>query len=211
MLPVVSPIAPIRIRTPFDHDDFVFELKHDGFRAVAYIENGSCRLISRKHIQYKSFTRLSAALAELPVKNAILDGEIVCLDQDGRSQFLQLMRRRKTVDVAFYGFDLLWLDHTDLRQLPLLDRKQRLQKLLKGFPGLLYAEHIPNEGVNLFKAICHKDLEGIVCKHKAAPYSIKPQSWFKVINPNYSQHRGRREMFDKFRTPADQLNSMDSK
>jgi bifunctional non-homologous end joining protein LigD len=202
MLPRIQPIAPVRIAAPFDHNDWVFELKHDGFRAVAYIEDGSCRLISRKQIQYKSFTHMSAALAALPVKNAILDGEIVALDHDGRSQFLRLMRRRKAADVTFYGFDLLWLDGTDLRQLPLLDRKQQLQKLLKGFPGLLFAEHIPNKGVDLFKAICQKDLEGIVCKHKAAPYSITPKSWFKCLNPNYSQHRGRHEMFDKFRTPA---------
>jgi bifunctional non-homologous end joining protein LigD len=172
---------------------------------VSYIENGSCRLISRKQSQYKSFTALSAVMAELPVKNAILDGEIVCLDHEGRSQFLQLMRRRKTAEVTFYGFDLLWLDGTDLRQQPLPDRKQRLQELLKGHPGPLYAEHIPNKGVNLFKPICQKDLEGIVCKHKAAPYSMTPQSWFKVINPDYSQHRGRREMFEKFRTRTEHV------
>jgi ATP-dependent DNA ligase len=55
MLPKVQPINPTRIAAPFDHDDFVFELKHDGFRALAYIEDGSCRLISRKQIQYRSF------------------------------------------------------------------------------------------------------------------------------------------------------------
>jgi len=85
MIPRIQPINPARIQAAFDHEDFLFELKHDGFRAVAYIENGSCSLLSRKQIQYKSFVRLSSALAELPVKNAILDGEIVCLDQDGRS------------------------------------------------------------------------------------------------------------------------------
>lgn len=79
-----------------------------------------------------------------------------------------------------------------------------MRKLLKDHDGLLYAEHIPTKGVDLFKVICDRDLEGIVCKHKAAPYVSRPQVWFKVINPNYSQHRGRREMFDRFRTPADQ-------
>jgi bifunctional non-homologous end joining protein LigD len=58
MLPRITPIAPTRIQAPFDHDDFVFELKHDGFRAVAYIEDGSCRLVSRKGITYKSFPTL---------------------------------------------------------------------------------------------------------------------------------------------------------
>jgi bifunctional non-homologous end joining protein LigD len=164
----------------------------------AYIEDGSCRLISRKQIQYKSFAGLSRALAGLPVKSAILDGEIVCLDADGRSQFRQLMRR-KSQDVSFYAFDLLWLDGVDLRPLPLLDRKQKLQRLLKGRPGLLYAVHVPVKGVELFQVICREDLEGVVCKHKLAPYASKPQSWFKILNPDYSQKRGRRELFERFR------------
>jgi bifunctional non-homologous end joining protein LigD len=203
MLPRITPIAPTRIRAAFDDPDFVWELKYDGFRAVAYIEDGGCRLISRKQIQYKGFANLSKALAGLKVKNAILDGEIVCLDGDGRSQFRQLMRR-KSQDVSFYAFDLLWLDGVDLRPLPLLDRKQKLQRLLKGHPGLLYAVHVPAKGVELFQVICREDLEGIVAKHKLAPYSSTPQSWFKVINPNYSQHRGRREMFDRFRKRQEQ-------
>jgi bifunctional non-homologous end joining protein LigD len=70
-LPRIQPINPSRIAAPFDHSNFVFELKHDGFRAVAYIEDGSCRLVSRKNVLYKSFTRLTSFLAKLPVKNAI--------------------------------------------------------------------------------------------------------------------------------------------
>jgi len=198
MLPRITPIAPTRIQAPFDDPDFVWELKHDGFRAMAYIEDGACHLISRKNIVYKSFAGLSRALAGLPVKSAILDGEIVCLDADGRSQFRQLMRR-KSQDVSFYAFDLLWLDGVDLRPLPLLDRKQKLQRLLKGRPGLLYAVHVPVKGVELFQVICREDLEGIVAKHKLAPYASKPQSWFKVLNPDYSQARGRKDLFDKFR------------
>src|ERR1700730_14942760 len=103
MLPRVQPINPSRIAAPFDHADFVFELKHDGFRAVAYIEDGACQLVSRKQIVYKSFTALCTALARLRVKDAILDGEIICLDEDGRSQFLPLMRRKRQ-DACFYAF-----------------------------------------------------------------------------------------------------------
>jgi bifunctional non-homologous end joining protein LigD len=198
MLPRIQPINRSRIAAAFDHQDFVFELKHDGFRAVAYIEDGTCRLISRKQIQYKSFAGLAAAMAELPVKNAILDGELVCLDQDGRSQFRQLMRR-KSQDVCFYAFDLLWLDGQDLRGLPLLERKSRLRKLVRGRTGFLYAEHVPIKGKDLYGVICREDLEGIVAKHKLGPYTSAPMSWFKIINPNYSQHRGRKEMFDKLR------------
>src|SRR5438445_811422 len=100
-LPRITPIAPTRIRAAFDDPDFVWELKHDGFRALAYIEDRTCRLISRKNIVYKSFAGLRTAMANLPVENAILDGEIVHLDQDGRSQFRELMHRRRQ-DAAFY-------------------------------------------------------------------------------------------------------------
>ena len=80
---------------------------------MAYIENGTCELVSRKNIVYKSFARLASTIAKLPVKNAILDGELVCLDNDGRSIFLDLGRRR--LDACFYAFDLLWIDGVDLR------------------------------------------------------------------------------------------------
>jgi bifunctional non-homologous end joining protein LigD len=137
-------------------------------------------------------------MVELPVENTILDGEIVCLDQDGRSQFRELMHRRRH-DAAFYAFDLLWLNGEDVRGCPLMERKRRLRQLIRGQNRILHAEHIPAKGVDLFRAICDKDLEGIVCKHRLAPYSAKPQSWFKVLNPDYTEKRGRGEMFDKFR------------
>jgi bifunctional non-homologous end joining protein LigD len=200
-LPSIQPINPAKIASPFNHQDWVFELKHDGFRAVAYVENGTCRLISRKQILYKTFASLAMALAGLRVRNAILDGEIVCLDQDGRSQFLQLMRRRRA-DACFYAFDLLWADGEDLRQFPLIERKRRLRRLIRGQKRLLFADQIPGSGVELFQAICARDLEGIVAKHRLGPYDAMPMTWFKILNPNYSQARGRKEMFEKFRAGA---------
>jgi hypothetical protein len=71
-LPRIQAINPARLGAPFDHSDFIYELKHDGFRAVAYIEAGACELVSRKRNVYKSFAGLTAAIATLPVKNAIL-------------------------------------------------------------------------------------------------------------------------------------------
>src|ERR1700730_8318140 len=194
MLPRITPIAPTRIQAPFDDADFVWELKHDGFRAVAYIESGSCRLISRKQIQYKSFAGLSAALAGLRVKNAILDGEIVSLGPDGRSQFMDLMRRR-TQAALYYAFDLVRLDGVDLRPLPLLDRKAALRQILRRgrVPTILGADHVEGIGSSFYKAVCARDCEGVVAKHKQGPYTSAPRSWFKVINSSYSQHRGRRE------------------
>jgi len=199
MLPHIQPINPTRIAQPFDHLDWIFELKHDGFRALAYVEDGTCRLISRKQIIYKSFGALAAALADLPVANAILDGELVCLGADGRSQFIELMRKRRR-EAVFYAFDLLWHDGEDLRPLPLVERKRRLRRLVRSHDRLLFAEQIQGKGVELFQAICARDIEGIVAKHRLGPYVARPVTWFKVLNENYSQRRGRLEMFDKFRT-----------
>ncbi len=202
MLPRVTPINPKRLAAAFDHSDFIFELKMDGWRCVAYVEDGRCELVSRNRNTYKSFARLTKALAELPVKNAIIDAEVVCLDQDGKSVFLDLMRKRKA-EAILYCFDLLWHDGEDLRSLPLIDRKRRLRQLVNGHAGLLYAEHVERCGVDLFRAICQKDCEGIVAKHRNAPYVSSPAVWWKVRNPDYSQKRGRQEMFENFRTKAE--------
>jgi bifunctional non-homologous end joining protein LigD len=200
MLPRIQPIAPKRIHAPFDHTEFVFELKMDGWRCMTYIEDGACRLISRKQNQFKSFGPLNAALAKLPVRNAIIDAEVVCLDAKGRSVFLDLMRPRKA-NAILYAFDLLWLNNEDLRNLPLLERKERLRQLIRGSRNrsLLYASHMERHGVRLFQAICQQDCEGIVGKYKRGTYTAAPTSWVKLSNPNYSQKRERREMFQNFR------------
>jgi len=171
----------------------------DGWRCLAYIESEACRLISRKQNQLKSFGRLAAALAKLRVQNAIIDGEVVCLDAEGRSVFLD-MRRRKA-NAILYCFDLLWLNNEDLRNLPLVERKLRLLHLIRTSRNrsLLYASHMESQGVRLFKAICEQDCEGIVGKYKRGAYAAKPVSWVKVLNPSYSQMRGREEMFERFR------------
>jgi bifunctional non-homologous end joining protein LigD len=83
-------------REPFDHPDWIFEIKHDGFRAIAYVEQGSARLVSRKGNVYKSFQQLCESVPlELRAEDAILDGEIVHVRQDGRADFISLMRRRR--------------------------------------------------------------------------------------------------------------------
>jgi len=197
MLPRITPIVSTRIRAAFDDRDFVWALKFDGWRCMVYLEKGNCELMSRNGNTYKSFTRLAKAVAGLKVEDAIIDAEVVCLDGEGKSVFLDLMRKRKA-EATLYAFDLLWHDGEDLRHLPLLGRKRRLQRLLKGQNWCLYAEHF-DKGTALFQAAYDKDLEGVVAKHKLAPYSSTPHSWFKVLNPNYTQKRGRKDLFDKFR------------
>jgi hypothetical protein len=127
-LPRISPLTLVRQREPFDHPGWIFELKHDGFRVLAYINEGGCRLVSRRDNTFKSFNPLREALRNLSVKNAILDGEIVCLDAQGNSLFNELLFRRGRP--YFYAFDLIWLNGHDLRNLRLLERKERLKKLI---------------------------------------------------------------------------------
>jgi bifunctional non-homologous end joining protein LigD len=131
-----------------------------------------------------------------------LDGEIVCLDTNGKSHFMPLLARRARAEASFYAFDLLWLGDKDLRELPLIERKRDLQELLSKakLPGVIYASHIEQYGTALYQEICQRDLEGIVCKRRDSVYSSRSR-WLKVKNPNYSQAVGRREMFDKFREP----------
>src|SRR5208283_2256506 len=185
-----------RVAKPFDNPDYIFELKHDGFRAIAYIEDGECKLVSRNLNQFK-FVVLSQSLAKLPVKSAILDGKVVCLDGKGVSQFNRLLGRRQ--EPVFYAFDLLWLNGEDLRRLPLIERKERLEKLVKKSrcQVILYAQHIETRGVLLFEAICAKDLEGIVAKRKSGVYRDDGKEWTKIKNPNYSQAVGRHELMKR--------------
>jgi bifunctional non-homologous end joining protein LigD len=181
------------VREPFDNPDYLFELKHDGFRAVVYFQNGECKLISRNSKTLR-FDSLRKALAKLPVQDAILDGEIVCLDERGVSQFNQLFARKG--EPVLYAFDLLWLDSEDLRQKPLLERKQRLRSLVETArcERLLYAQHIEGCGKTFFEEICRRDLEGIVAKRKLSAYEEGGNGWLKIKNRAYSQSEGRHEM-----------------
>src|SRR5262245_26475420 len=160
------------IAAPFDDPDWLFEIKHDGFRALAYISDGSCTLFSRKNNQYKSFGALRECLAQLNTP-AILDGEIVSLDAEGRSQFWPLMSRK--AQVSFYAFDLLWLGVKGLRGLPLVKWKQHLRRLLAKakLPAVIFASHIEQMGTSLYQEVCERDLEGIVCKRKDSVYSSR--------------------------------------
>jgi bifunctional non-homologous end joining protein LigD len=139
----------------------------DGFRALAYVGDDSARLISRRGNVYKSFPSLCAAIHIDLDCEAVLDGEIVCLDSEGRSQFYELLRRRGRGEPVFYAFDLLWLDGEDLRSLPLIERKRLLRSVVPEQPSaMLYANHIEGQGREFFRLACELDLEGIVAKLK---------------------------------------------
>jgi bifunctional non-homologous end joining protein LigD len=186
---------------PFSHPDWLFKIKHDGFRALAYVENGTARLLSRNGNWFKSFPVLCDSLAsDVSVRSAVLDGEIVCLDREGRTQFNPLFYRRG--DPCFYAFDLLFLNGRDLRKLPLIERKARLRKIVPPQSSrVLLCNYIEARGEELFTAACERDLEGIVAKWKHGRYGAEPL-WVKIKNPAYSQIRGRHEQFDRMRKRA---------
>jgi bifunctional non-homologous end joining protein LigD len=120
---------------------------------------------------------------------------------DGRPIFYELLRRRGPF--CFYAFDLLWLDGTDLRDSPLLQRKSPLRKLLPRRPkSVLYVDHVAS-GAELFQVICDRDMEGIgiVAKQASARYTPEATTWVKIKNRAYSQAVGREEFFDR-RSPA---------
>jgi bifunctional non-homologous end joining protein LigD len=168
-LPTISPLKLIRKAEPFDHPDWIFELKHDGFRSIAYVDPDGCRLVSRRSNRFRSFNLLSESLGNLPVIETILDGELVCLDKQGHSVFNELLFR--TSRPYFYAFDLLWLNGRDLRREPLWQRKERLKDLVfeSKNPSLLYADHIDQYGTDFFRMISAKNLEGVVAKHRDGP------------------------------------------
>ena len=187
------------MRQPFNHPDFLFELKHDGFRALAYISDGHCELISRRRNNYKSFGELRGHLAQLKVKNAVIDGEVVCLDAEGRSIFNELLLRKGCP--IFYAFDLLYLNNRDLRQLPLLERKEKLRSLIEkgGLPDVICEKYVEGPGIDLFNEVCQRNLEGVVVKRKSGTYATV-SGWLKIKNPNYTQSERRDELFDSFKT-----------
>jgi len=187
-----QPMPLLRRPLPFDHPEWIFELKYDGFRALAVIQNGRTQFISRNGRPFSFDLRVP-----LHAGKTVLDSEIVCVDNQGRPQFRDLLFHRG--EPAFFAFDLLMVDGKDVRSEKLTDRKQELRRLLFNIESRVrYADHIEREGIALFKRVCEMDLEGIVAKHAFGPYTAETK-WFKIKNQHYSQMAGREELFERER------------
>lgn len=127
-----------------------------------------------------------------------MDGEIVCLNDAGKTEFRDLLFRRG--EPRFVAFDLLWCDGQDLRYTPLIERKHQLRSILRtGSERLLYCDHIEGDGETLFQLACDSDLEGIVAKRKFDPYLSDQARWLKIRNTSYSQWHGREDLFERER------------
>jgi bifunctional non-homologous end joining protein LigD len=169
---------------PFDRSGWFFEVKWDGYRAIAEVDRKSVSLYSRNH---KSFVDRFAPLVESLRHlghEAVLDGEVVVLDEAGKASFQLLQNYQKTGEgrLCYYVFDLLYLDGHDLRMEPLRRRKELLVPILGTAPDLLLSEHVEEHGITLFEAANARDLEGIMAKDADSPYreGRRSQEWLKI-------------------------------
>jgi bifunctional non-homologous end joining protein LigD len=198
MLSTFPPMPLERIPEPFDHPDWVFEVKHDGFRALAHVDGHRCRLVSRRGHVFAKWDVLCVEIAHsVRAMSAVIDRELVCLDSDGRSNFYKLLFHRDWP--YFYAFDALLIDGEDLRHLPLIERKRRLRAIMPRVDSrLLHVDHLRERGAAMFRAACERHVEGIVAKWREGPYPTDgaSTSWLKIKNQSYSQMTGRRELFE---------------
>ena len=182
----VAPQLATLVGAAPDGPDWVHEIKLDGYRVLARIERGRARLLTRNRQDWtERFPSVAEAAAALPVKEALLDGEIVALDRSGVSSFQALQQGAEETggwSLAYVAFDLLFLDGRDLRPRPLVERKKALARLLRGRRGRLrYSEHFDAPGPEVHRRACRMHLEGIVSKRKQAPYVAgRGQAWLKV-------------------------------
>lgn len=166
---------------------WLHEIKHDGYRLEAHLENGRVRLFSRQGLDWTDrFPAVARAFIALPAKRAIIDGEVVVQTAAGVASFAMLVEALKHGggDMLFHAFDLLYLDGRDLREAPLVARKEALAKLLAKEPAgghLRYSEHIAGDGTAVFRHASRLGLEGIVSKQAASPYrSGRVGTWLKI-------------------------------
>ena len=168
----------------FDDEDWIFEIKWDGYRAIAEIENKEVNLYSRNNISFnEKFKPIVESLSFLD-HNVIFDGEIVSVDENGVSKFqlLQNFQRTGKGNLLYYIFDIIYLDGHDLKNQPLIKRKEILRQVLPDMPDLKYSDHIEKEGRLFFKIAKEKNLEGILAKNKNSKYKLNTRSnkWIKL-------------------------------
>ncbi len=189
----IHPMLATSVDKPFDNPDWLFEIKWDGYRAVSFIQNAKVRLVSRNQ---NDLTAQYPELHDLPnfvqAEAAVLDGEIVALDEDGRASFSLMQQRtgirsggrrgpgQPGIPVVYYVFDLLYLDGYDLHRVPLEQRKEVLAQIITPGGPARYSEHFA-QGVQLLEAARQKGLEGILAKRRSSTYEERRSSeWLKI-------------------------------
>jgi bifunctional non-homologous end joining protein LigD len=204
----ILPMLSVKVDEPFDKEDWLFEMKWDGFRAIAEVSGDHVNLYSRNFQSFnKRFAPIVEALKKLKIE-AVFDGEIVVVNREGRSDFQALQNYQTTGvgDLRYCLFDLLYYKGKDLRSLPLIERKQFLKKIIsKGKNSFLhYSDHVLRQGKKLFEAAKKEQLEGIMAKNIHSPYvSERTRQWLKIktgtrqeaVICGYTEPKGSRQKF----------------
>ncbi len=205
------------IAQPFDGAEWLFEIKWDGYRAIAFIENGKVRLVSRNQNDLSArYPELKDMARLIKAKTAILDGEVVALDEEGKASFSLMQQRtgfrpggrraagNADVPVIYYAFDLLYLDGYDWRRVPLEERKRKLASMVVAGEVVRYSDHYEERGKALFEIARKKGLEGIVAKRRTSCYEERRSSdWLKIkirhrleaVIGGYTETKGSRTHF----------------
>jgi bifunctional non-homologous end joining protein LigD len=184
MLHDVKPMLAKLKDEPFDSPEWIYEIKWDGYRAIAEVSDGNVQLYSRNHISFnQKFEPIIDAL-ELLEHNVVLDGEVVVMNTDGTTSFqlLQQYAEHPSPNLCYVIFDILFIDGHDLRVLPLLERKKILQQILPETQILKYSDHIDEDGIHFFELAKKNKLEGIMAKKSDSQYHEETRSseWLKI-------------------------------
>lgn len=208
-LPLIRPMLATLVDAPFNRADWIFEIKWDGYRAIAQLDTGKVFLYSRNQKSFNAnFPTIVNALQKFNVTTAILDGELVILDKAGKPNFqlMQNYQRTQVGDIVYYVFDLLFLDQRDLCSLPLLERKKILKKLISknDSPYIRFSDHVEEKGIALFKEISKQNLEGVIGKNGQSKYQMRrSKDWVKIkthlrqeaVIGGFTKPRGSRKKF----------------
>jgi DNA polymerase LigD, ligase domain len=183
----ISPQLATLEEKPPPGDQWLHELKFDGYRMLCHLNRGRVRFWSRNKKDWTNkFPHLGKALKEFPASAAILDAEVVAMDSKGRASFQKLQQAIKTGDAGFvlHVFDVIYLDGFNLTRTPLRERKNLLETLFASVSEkspLRYSDHVEGNGAKFFKQACSYGIEGIVSKLADSPYeSTRTRTWVKV-------------------------------
>jgi bifunctional non-homologous end joining protein LigD len=184
IFPYIVPMLATSVDKPFNDKDWLFELKLDGYRAIAELRKKELLLYSRNGLSLKEkYPVVGEALKKIK-QEAILDGEIVLLNEHNKPDFqkLQNYSNNKEYPLVYYVFDILSLQQKDLKNLPLIERKNILKKMIGKSPVVRYSDHVEENGKDFFKVVKADDLEGMMAKKKTSLYTpgIRTREWLKI-------------------------------
>ena len=169
---------------PFDDKDWIYEVKWDGYRILAYLKDGKVKLKSRNGQDYTEiFASIADELSNLKT-DCILDGEMVVVDDRGRSNFggIQNYQKTKKGDLRYYIFDVPYADGRDLKSNTLVERKEIALRLIQHLDKVSLSDHIWERGKDFFEIAADQELEGIIAKNSNSKYETgkRSKSWLKV-------------------------------